>query len=168
MDDEENLSTEPAGAQATPWISRPHGHEERPQGAQPAAREGAEAPLGVTDPMIERLKKRRDFLAVARGHRAPRRAFVLEALRRADDGPARIGFTVSKRTAKKAVERNRIRRRLREAARLSAGDARAGHDYVIVGRRAALTEPFDDLKSALVAAMRKLPEATAGARQAPA
>ncbi len=65
--------------------------------------------------MPERLKKRRDFLAAAKGHRAARRAFVLEARSREDaDGP-RFGFTVSKRTATKAVERNRIRRRLREA-----------------------------------------------------
>ena len=68
--------------------------------------------------MIERLKKRRDFLAAAKGSKAARRAFVLEARERGDDGPARFGFTVTKRTAKKAVERNRIRRRLREAVRL--------------------------------------------------
>ena len=51
--------------------------------------------------MIERLKKRRDYLAAARGTRAHRRAFVLEAVRRGDDGPARLGFTVSKRAAKR-------------------------------------------------------------------
>ena len=88
--------------------------------------------------MIERLKKRRDFLAAAKGSKAARRAFVLEARKRGDDGPPRFGFTVTKRTAKKAVERNRIRRRLREAARLAAENAPAGHDYVLVGRRAAL------------------------------
>ena len=65
--------------------------------------------------MPERLKKRRDFLAAAKGHRAARRAFVLEARAREDEGSPRFGFTVSKRTAAKAVERNRIRRRLREA-----------------------------------------------------
>ena len=103
--------------------------------------------------MPERLKKRRDFLAAAKGQKAARRAFVLEAVRRQDEGEtglARLGFTVSKRTAKSAVERNRIRRRLREAARLVAADAwRPGHDYVLVGRRSALTEPFAELRSAL-------------------
>jgi ribonuclease P protein component len=105
--------------------------------------------------MIERLKKRRDFLAAAKGSKAARRAFVLEAIRRGDEGPPRFGFTVSKRTAKKAVERNRIRRRLREAARLASVDARAGHDYVLVGRRHALSEPFSELTATLAEALRQ-------------
>ncbi len=105
--------------------------------------------------MIERLKKRRDFLAAAKGPKAARRAFVLETRERGDDGPPRFGFTVSKRTAKKAVERNRIRRRLKEAARLAAADnARAGHDYVLVGRHRALSEPFSDLAATLAEALR--------------
>jgi len=101
--------------------------------------------------MPERLKKRRDFLAAAKGQKAARRAFVLEAAPRKDNGhEPRLGFTVSKRTAKSAVERNRIRRRLREAARLvAAEDWRLGHDYVLVGRRNALTQPFAELRSAL-------------------
>jgi ribonuclease P protein component len=108
--------------------------------------------------MIARLKNRRDFLAAAKGHRTARRAFVLEARARGDEAPPRFGFTVTKRTAKKAVERNRIRRRLREAARqAAASDARAGLDYVLVGRRAALTEPFANLTSALAEAMRGVP-----------
>jgi ribonuclease P protein component len=112
-------------------------------------------------PMQLRLKKRRDFLAAAMGKRATRRAFVLQARERGDGGPPRFGFTVSRRTAKTAVERNRIRRRLAEAVRLVAeGRARAGCDYVLVGRRAALTEPFADLKSGLAEAI----EQTAGAK----
>ena len=110
--------------------------------------------------MIGRLKKRRDFLAAAKGPKAPRRAFVLEARRREDDGPARIGFTVSKRVSRKAVERNRIRRLLKEAVRLMAAEhALAGHDYVLVGRRAALAEKFgllaSDLAGALAQATRR-------------
>jgi ribonuclease P protein component len=109
--------------------------------------------------MFVRLKKRRDFLAAAKGHRAARRAFVLETRARGDDDPPRFGFTVTKRTAKKAVERNRIRRRLRAAAQLAAAsDARAGRDYVLVGRRNALSEPFQNLTSAVTEAMRGVAE----------
>lgn len=100
--------------------------------------------------MVERLRARRDFRAAAKGQKAARRAFVLEARQRGDEGPPRFGFTVSKRVAAKAVERNRIRRRLKEAARrVTPEDARCGHDYVIVGRRAALHEPFAELTAAL-------------------
>jgi len=53
-----------------------------------------------------------------------------------------------------ATERNRIRRRLRELVkRLDVISMRPHHDYVLVGRRAALTRDFatmlDDLRSAL-------------------
>jgi ribonuclease P protein component len=105
--------------------------------------------------MIGRLKKRRDFLAAAQGPKAARRAFVLEARARGDENPPRFGFTVTKRVAKKAVERNRIRRRLKEAVRLDAEGAKAGHDYVLVGRRKALSEPFTDLKAALAEALQQ-------------
>jgi ribonuclease P protein component len=162
MDNEENLSTEPIGAQAPPWFPPPHGDPKWAQGARPPPGQGAQAPVGVTGPtdaghkpVIGRLKKRRDFLAAAQGSKAARRAFVLEVRERGDDGPPRFGFTVTKRVAKKAVERNRIRRRLREAVRLDAADAQGGHDYVLVGRRKALTEPFTDLKATLGQALRQ-------------
>jgi ribonuclease P protein component len=94
---------------------------------------------------VERLRKRADFLGVAAGPRAPAAAFVLQARERVDTGPSRVGFTVSKKVGN-AVERNRVRRRLREIVRLSdAGRLRAGNDYVLVGRRAALGLPFAQL-----------------------
>ena len=102
-----------------------------------------------------RLKKRRDFLVAAKGRKSARRAFVLESHRRDDDGPARFGFTISKRVSKKAVERNRIRRRLREAVRLlTDGQGRPGHDYVLVGRRSALSESFGAITADLANALQ--------------
>jgi ribonuclease P protein component len=94
---------------------------------------------------VERLRKRADFLDAATGPRATAAAFVLQARERGDTGPSRVGFTVSKKVGN-AVERNRVRRRLREIVRLSdAGRLRAGSDYVLVGRRAALGAPFGQL-----------------------
>jgi ribonuclease P protein component len=91
---------------------------------------------------MERLRQRADFLAAASGIKTTAAAFVLQARKRIDDGPARLGFTVSKKVGN-AVERNRVRRRLREIVRLSgANRMRSGHDYVLIGRRAALKLPF--------------------------
>ena len=57
----------------------------------------------------------------------------------------RVGFTVSKKVGN-AVERNRVRRRLREVVRLAPpAPMRPGHDYVLIGRRAALDLPFERL-----------------------
>jgi ribonuclease P protein component len=91
---------------------------------------------------MERLKQRADFLRAASGAKVPAAAFVLQANRRAEEGPARVGFTVSKKVGN-AVERNRVKRRLREIVRLAGPAAfTAGHDYVLVGRRAALRATF--------------------------
>jgi ribonuclease P protein component len=102
---------------------------------------------------MDRLRQRADFLAVANGARMNSAAFVVQSRARGDDGPVRVGFTVTKKVGT-ATERNRVRRRLRELVkRLDAVSMRPHSDYVLVGRRAALTRDFaamlDDLRSAL-------------------
>lgn len=105
---------------------------------------------------MERLRKRADFLAAAAGMKASSAAFVLQACERKDGGAARIGFTVSKKVGT-AVERNRVRRRLREIVRLSAaGRLDSGKDYVLVGRRAALALPFERLCADFLGALARL------------
>jgi ribonuclease P protein component len=105
---------------------------------------------------MERLRQRADFLAAASGSKVPATAFVLQARNRDDSGPVRVGFTVSKKVGN-AVERNRVRRRLREIVRLSKGSQlRAGHDYVLIGRRSALKLPFDKITDEFVRALRRL------------
>ncbi len=99
---------------------------------------------------VGRLKSRPQFLAVREGERRKGPLFLLEVLDRKDEtqGP-RAGFTVTKKHGN-AVERNRMRRRLKEAVRLSAGFAmKPGHDYVIVARRDLLTAPFEQIKTSL-------------------
>ena len=93
---------------------------------------------------MQRLRHRADFLAAATGGRAPVSGFVLQALNRREDGPVRVGFTVSKKVGN-SPERNRVRRRLREMVRLSPDAMRQGYDYVLIGRRAALDMPFERL-----------------------
>jgi ribonuclease P protein component len=104
---------------------------------------------------MERLRQRADFLAAGTGRKVPTASFVLQARRRDDEGPARVGFTVSKKVGT-AVERNRVRRRLRETVRgVGAPGMRPGYDYVLIGRRTALALPFDQLAQALASALRR-------------
>ena len=107
---------------------------------------------------VSRLKRRDEFLRVAAGRRkwaAP--GLVLQVLRRDGDAEdVRVGFTVSKKVGG-AVERNRVKRRLRAAVdRLVPAHARPGLDYVVIGRRQALGRKFPDLVADLEAAMRRL------------
>jgi ribonuclease P protein component len=105
---------------------------------------------------MERLKQRADFLAAASGSKAPVRPFVVQARARPDRGPIRVGFTVSKRVGN-AVERNRVRRRLRELVRLNGEPhMRHGYDYVLIGRRDALAMPFDQMKDEFARALHRL------------
>lgn len=74
---------------------------------------------------------------------------MLEVLDRGDVAPPRVGYTVTRKVGN-AVVRNRVRRRLKEAVRLhAAGDMKAGHDYVIVGREDVLAAPFAQIAAEL-------------------
>src|SRR5262249_21142118 len=116
-----------------------------------------DAPRGTNGVVaMERLRQRADFLAAATGAKVPTAAFVLQARKRGEHGPVRVGFTVSRKVGT-AVERNRVRRRLREIVRLSAATGlSAGHDYVLIGRRAALLLPFEQITEDFKRALRRL------------
>lgn len=114
--------------------------------------------------VVARLKRRQDFLKVAAARRkwvAP--GFILQARVRERDehwngdiSAVRVGFTVSRKVGN-AVERNRVRRRLRAAAaEVLSANARPGYDFVVIGRTGALTRPFGALANDLRAALRRL------------
>ena len=115
---------------------------------------------------MDRLRQRADFLAVADGTRVNSAAFILQSRVRDDPGPIRIGLTVTKKNGT-ATERNRIRRRLREAVKQIGPVAmRPHHDYVLIGRRAALTRDFAALLDDLRAALKRLDRQPEGPRAA--
>ena len=99
---------------------------------------------------------RSDFLAAARGRRVHMPGFLLQIRDRNENGPARVGFTCSKKVGN-AVARNRAKRRLREIARIVLADlARPGHDYVLIGRATVTaTRPFDQMLSDLRQALER-------------
>jgi len=104
---------------------------------------------------IERLRKRPEFLLAAKAPSVARGAVVVQRRDRADDNPLiRAGFTATKKVGG-SVDRNRARRRLREAARqLLPLQGRPGSDYVFIARGGTTTRPWerllDDVKSALI------------------
>jgi ribonuclease P protein component len=114
-----------------------------------------------------RLLNRRDFLRVQAGRRVAMPGFVLQIAPAPDSIPSvRVGFTVSRKVGN-AVQRNRVRRRLREVVRLVIpAHARRDLDYVLVGRQAALSRDFALLREELVEALKRLKALAPGAVEA--
>ncbi|MEX6724595.1 ribonuclease P protein component [Parapedomonas caeni] len=106
---------------------------------------------------LEKLLKRRDYLAANSGRRWSTPGFVLLAHPRLDDrDSSRVGFTVTKRVGN-AVVRNRLKRRLRALAREAlAPEARPGIDYVFIGRGGGLDRDWTDLLADLKRGLGKL------------
>lgn len=106
--------------------------------------------------MPDRLKKRSDFLSARNGKKLRGPDFLIECGPRTDGGDTpRVGFTVSKKCGN-APQRNRIKRKLREAIRLHAGiDMKPCTDYVVVARRETIAVPFDKLANELKKRIRQ-------------
>ena len=129
---------------------------------------------------MQTLKIRADFKRVQKGRKWVTPAFILQGITRqsGDENPPRFGFTVSSKAVAKgsadtrrrgmAVDRNRARRRLKEAVRLTFPQhARSGFDYAIIGRAAALTRNFEDLLADMTVAFHKVSEPARSGRDHP-
>ena len=125
--------------------------------AEDQPRDVGTAAFRMSAPMPATLTQRADFLSAAKARRQGTAGFLLQARRRGDDGPARIGYTCSKKIGN-AVARNRAKRRLRAIAREILPDlAQAGWDYVLIGRPGATaTRDFADMCRDLTYALRKV------------
>jgi len=94
----------------------------------------------------ERLTKRKDFETVyKKGRSWANNLLVLRALPN-EVGASRYGFAVGKRLGG-AVVRNRVKRRLREGARLTP--VRDGWDIVLIARQHAVDTDYHTLKRAM-------------------
>jgi ribonuclease P protein component len=100
------------------------------------------------------FEQRKDFLRLAaKGRKIARPGFVLQALKGEPVNKLRVGYTATKKIGN-AVARNRARRRLKEAARVTLAEMDLpGIELVFICRQETATMPFATLQASLKSAL---------------
>ena len=156
-DGQADISAQEATSRQGARLPRPDEDGGRPARARPAAREGSEAALGLTDgrghnPLrLVMLSRPGDFARLAEGGVARSHPLLVGRFVRNDLDQTRFGFATGKRLGG-AVIRNRVRRRIREALRVMAPAFQPGWDVLIIARPAIVEADQD----ALVGALRRV------------
>lgn len=143
---EENISTKQPPPREKAWLSSKNGDEKRTCRDQTPSCEGTQEING--SPLLDlglakdqRLRKRADFLRVYENGKRFEGRFMTVFILPANSGVHRLGITATKKAIGNAVERNRAKRLLREAFRLSRAEldvVETKFDWVLNARRSLL------------------------------
>lgn len=106
-------------------------------------------------PKENRLKKQRDFDRVAIENQQIPGSFLILKFSGNDTGITRVGFVVSKKVSKKAVLRNKAKRRLREAVTAELARLKPGFDLVFFTRKEIKEKEFSDIQQAVKQLLEK-------------
>lgn len=106
-------------------------------------------------PRKHRLSLRKNFQAKNLEERLIQgKYFGLKIIKQEARTEPRFAIIVSSKIAKKATQRNRIKRLLREAIRSILKDIKKGHNAVILTKKQAATANLSELKSSLKRALQ--------------
>lgn len=105
-------------------------------------------------PAYPTLRRRADFAAVAKSRSVSAHRLLVLKARRTDGPITRIGLATPASLGG-AVERNRVRRRMRELVRERYGEMGAGWDLLVIMRPEARSATYAELADALDAALRR-------------
>ncbi len=114
----------------------------------------AAAPSPLSLPPDSRIKRKKDFLRLEKeGRRLYSRSFLLVAAPSAS-GSSRIGIAITRKIDKRAVVRNKLKRRIREIFRRNKGSLNAPYDILVVARKTALDCSFKEIERQLLGTLR--------------
>lgn len=105
-------------------------------------------------PPYPTLRHKRDFDALARGGMTRSSPLLVLRVLRTDGATTRIGLSTP-RSLGGAVQRNRVRRRLRALISERYGELGTGWDLLVIARPAAAQATYADLREALTNVLRR-------------
>lgn len=100
-------------------------------------------------PAKNRLKKQKDFEKVFKEGKGYKEGFLYFKIVNNGLETSRFGFIVGKKFSKKAVERNKIKRQLREIVRINLPRIKKGFDAAIMALPSPQKSDFEDLEKML-------------------
>lgn len=109
-------------------------------------------------PTPNRLRKKRDYDKLSTKGRSIYGVFATLRFRELGSGETKVGFITSTKMFKRAVDRNRIKRRLREVIRLMWNDLPKQMHLLFVPKPEALTGDFDKIQEDIRHMLSKIPE----------
>jgi ribonuclease P protein component len=96
-------------------------------------------------PLKYRLTKKKDFENVFKKGKGFKQDLLFLKAAKNDLGENRFGFVVSTKISKKATERNKVKRRLREAVWQRIGELKKGTDAVFVALPGIEGKNYDEI-----------------------
>jgi len=104
---------------------------------------------------INRIKKKKDFEAIFKNSKSLRTNFFILKIRENGLGINRFGFVVSQKVSKRAVVRNRVRRRLSDIMRSESENIKIGTDLVVIAFPGIDKKEFSEVKNFVESALTK-------------
>jgi ribonuclease P protein component len=107
---------------------------------------------------METLKRSRDFSKVIDGGKRKYLETIVAYRLPNQEGKTRIGISVTRKTGGGSVQRNRIKRRIREAVRKNSSLLPAGEDMVFVARRGIASAAYQAIEGDIVSSLGGNPD----------
>ena len=106
-------------------------------------------------PKDNRLSRKKDFERIAKNSRIARGQFLVLKFVPNGMDVSRFGFIVSKKVSNKAVVRNKVKRRLREAVKDILPSIKKGYDIAIFAQKAIIEKNFEEISRDVEGALLK-------------
>jgi ribonuclease P protein component len=103
----------------------------------------------------ERIKKSTDFERVFQTGKTITGRFVFLKTKRTENKNCRLCFIVGSKISRKAVERNKVKRRIREIIRGIYLSLMPGYDIIIIAKKEILGRKYIEIKDEIIKTLKE-------------